>query len=608
MTRSARHRRSVPLARLLLISIGTLVVLVGGSVLFVLRSTSEHLLHAAGTRSLLRTMDVIETIVRSHLDPARFQVESLADLLTSEDFDLSDTELIATTLQGALASTPQIRVLVFSDANLQFVAAVKDAQDGSISIEQHDNREEELARSMDEVMQTASTAQWGELIAVESIDRTILNVRYPVRRDGKYLGFLAAGVTKREMSKVAVSIENLMGVTTYLSLGDRQIIAHPDLVEDNGSQAVADLFRQIKATKTLDSIETIRDPDSEDDAIDEPFELGQVEAFHFQYANKSQVGFTRALNEYGNPPLVIGSYCAEEILVAPMRLLYQAAAIAFILLVIALGVAVWLSRAISRPIQRVSAGVTQIGQFSLQDVKPMAASPIREVDDLASSFNRMLGAIHSFSTYIPQKLAAMVVQGKAGASVESEERELTVMFTDIAGFTTLSEGMDAVSVAEFINEHLTMLAECVEGTGGTIDKYIGDALMAFWGAPERMENSAEAACRAAQLMAERIRQDNQQRISHGQVAVRLRIGIHTGPLVVGNIGAPGRINYTVVGDTVNIAQRLESLGKQIDAEAEVIVLLSETTAENAQVGFNLHQEGDFQLRGKQQDIGVYRLQ
>jgi adenylate cyclase len=233
---------------------------------------------------------------------------------------------------------------------------------------------------------------------------------------------------------------------------------------------------------------------------------------------------------------------------------------------------------------------------------------LRDAHELASSFNRMLWALRAFSTYVPMKLANQVVQGVVGAQVASEERELTVMFTDIVSFTSLSEGMNAVEVADFINDHLTMLAQCVEETGGTIDKYIGDALMAFWGAPQRMENTSAAACRAAALMAQRLREDNLQRLAAGKQPIRLRIGIHTGPLVVGNIGAPGRINYTVVGDTVNVAQRLESLGKQVDADAEFVALLSSATADHLADEFTLHAEGEFQLRGKQHDVGVLRLQ
>lgn len=180
-----------------------------------------------------------------------------------------------------------------------------------------------------------------------------------------------------------------------------------------------------------------------------------------------------------------------------------------------------------------------------------------------------------------------------------------------AGVTTREMSRVAAQIRELVgvSTYLTLdgrqvlarpeLAECVEETGGTIDKYIGDALMAFWGAPQRIENSAAATCRAASLMAERLQEDNKQRVSSVKRAIRVWIGIHTGPLVVGNIGAPGRINYTVVGDTVNVAQRLEALGKEVHTEAEVVVLLSAATGGQLAREFPARVEGDFQLRGKQ---------
>jgi adenylate cyclase len=162
-------------------------------------------------------------------------------------------------------------------------------------------------------------------------------------------------------------------------------------------------------------------------------------------------------------------------------------------------------------------------------------------------------------------------------------------------------------VAEFINEHLTLLAECVEDEGGTIDKYIGDSLMAFWGAPEPLDNSAEKACRAAWKIATAIAAENERRLSEGRDPVRVRVGVHTGPLIVGNIGAPSRINYTVVGDTVNTTQRLESLGKEIAPDDEVIVLISGTTASMLPTEFRTELAGSFQVKGRVEPVAVHRL-
>lgn len=575
--------------------------------LLLLRSTSEHLLLDVGTRTLLRTMDVIEIVVRGHLDPAQTQVESVGQLMQRTDFDLENAEQIEGILRGALASTPQIRVLAYCDADLHGLALVKEVDANGVIIEKQDISNEAMMGSMDAMMRNSRVARWGELIDADTIDRTVLNVRYPIWREEEYCGFLVAGVTTMEMSRVTESIQDLMGVSTYLTLGKRQILAHPALMGEGVSEQYAELFQQLTSVKNLHSSVGIPTAELDDQGDAWPSDESGLESFEFQLNGEKYAGFVRSLEGYGEPPLSVGGYCAAKYVDAPMRLLYQAGAISFLVLAIALGVATWLSRSISRPFRRVSKGVMKIGQFDLNDVHEMQRSRIQEVDDLASSFNRMLWALRSLSTYVPHKLANQVVNGVVGASVASEERELTVMFTDIARFTSLSEGMDATEVANFINEHLTMLAEGVESTGGTIDKYIGDSLMAFWGAPERLDNSAAAACRAATLMVAQLREDNRQRVAAGKPSIGLRIGIHTGPLVVGNIGAPGRINYTVMGDTVNVAQRLEGLGKQVDADAEVVVLLSAETATQLDGDFELHSEGECQLRGKQQGVSVLRL-
>ncbi len=160
----------------------------------------------------------------------------------------------------------------------------------------------------------------------------------------------------------------------------------------------------------------------------------------------------------------------------------------------------------------------------------------------------------------------------------SETRELTVMFTDIVHFSEISERMGAEETAAFLNRHFGLLAACIEAEDGTIDKYIGDAVMAFWGAPDRMDD--HAARRSARRAASPRRSPPTMRAARrkGLRPVRVRIGIHSGPAVVGNIGTPERVNYTIVGDTVNDAQRLEALGHKLDAGADVTVLMSAETA------------------------------
>ena len=164
-------------------------------------------------------------------------------------------------------------------------------------------------------------------------------------------------------------------------------------------------------------------------------------------------------------------------------------------------------------------------------------------------------------------------------------------------------------LADLLNEHFALLNEAIEAEGGTIDKYIGDSVMAFWGAPEDQPDHAARACRAALQIAQALGDDNRRRQADGKAPIRLRIGIHSGTAVVGNIGAPGRVNYTLVGDTVNIAQRLEGLAKDVGVapDADAVILVSEETQAELPSDFALDAEGQHELRGHSGTVAVYRL-
>jgi len=157
--------------------------------------------------------------------------------------------------------------------------------------------------------------------------------------------------------------------------------------------------------------------------------------------------------------------------------------------------------------------------------------------------------------------------------------EVTVMFTDIAGFTAMAAGRPAAVVADFLNDHFALVAACIEAESGVLDKFIGDGVMAYWEGSPKTPDHAIQATRAALAIADAIRRDNGRRVARGEAPVRLRIGLHSGPAVIGALGAPSRMARTVIGETVNIAQRLEQLGKAIaGADDEVTILASEAVA------------------------------
>ena len=366
------------------------------------------------------------------------------------------------------------------------------------------------------------------------------------------------------------------------------------------------------AVTSFPSLAALGDPVMGHPATAPPLEEGALTVPAGIFAREPSVdgeqylAFARDIDGYSDLPITVGAYSLKHAVDAPLRLFYWGTLVGLGMLGISLIVAALMAGAIARPIRRAATGATAIGNLDFDEVTPLSESRFREIDSLAQSFNAMLEGLRAFGRYVPRTLVTRLVkEGRVGSG--SEERVLAIMFTDIVSFTSTCERMSATEVAAFINQHLSLVSACVEKEGGTIDKFIGDAVMAFWGAPGRIDNPAEAACRAAIAIQRAIAADNRQRTGDGLEPVRIRIGIHLGPVVVDDIGAPNRINYTIVGDTVNATQRLESLGKAVDPDAEAIALVSREIVEAVPPGFQFINRGKHLVKGKHEELEVYQL-
>ena len=184
-----------------------------------------------------------------------------------------------------------------------------------------------------------------------------------------------------------------------------------------------------------------------------------------------------------------------------------------------------------------------------------------------------------------------------------ETKELTIMFADIRGFTSLSEGLTADEVVTLLNEYLGEMTEILFQRWGTLDKYIGDAIMAFWGSPFPQEDYAQRACSAALDMCARLEELNLRWREENRPTLAIGVGLNTGPVNVGNMGSDRRLAWTVMGDNVNLASRLEGLTK----EYGVRMVVSESTWQQVQSHFVGRDLDRIRVKGKQQPVGVYEL-
>ena len=177
------------------------------------------------------------------------------------------------------------------------------------------------------------------------------------------------------------------------------------------------------------------------------------------------------------------------------------------------------------------------------------------------------------------------------------------MFTDMSGFTATAEQMSAEAVASLLNAHHTLVIGCVEAEGGTVDKLIGDGLLAFWNAPEPQPDHADRALRAALAIRAALREANRE----APHPVRLRVGLHTGPAVVGHVGSPRRLSYTIVGDTVNVGSRIEQQNRELQPDAEVAILLSDATARALNAPPPLRALGRHRMRGREGEVELFTV-
>jgi adenylate cyclase len=221
----------------------------------------------------------------------------------------------------------------------------------------------------------------------------------------------------------------------------------------------------------------------------------------------------------------------------------------------------WMSSSLTRPIGRAVAETKRIRNFDLGEGLGIR-SRIIEIQELADALDAMQEGLRSFGAYIPKALVQTIVASGKSTGIGGERRTLTLMFTDLENFTRHSETLPPEQVLVQLSSYFKAISGCIHDHGGTVDKFIGDAVMAFWNAPLADPGHATNACRAALRCRAVSRRLNADFAAAGHSPMLTRFGLHTGDVVVGNVGSADRMQYTALGAQVNVAARIEGLNKQ----------------------------------------------
>jgi adenylate cyclase len=236
-------------------------------------------------------------------------------------------------------------------------------------------------------------------------------------------------------------------------------------------------------------------------------------------------------------------------------------------------------------------------------VAPPVHSAIREIDELGRSVSTMRTLVQTFSNFVPKRLVQQLVETGDAMTLGGTRREVTVLFTDVVNFTGITENRDPAQVMLYTSRYFAALSEAIMANKGTVDKFIGDAVMAIWNAPMEDDDHVANACAAVLACIEANRELNAAFEREGWPAYNTRFGLHVGDVVVGNIGSLDRMNYTVLGATVNLAARLESLNKNYQTTA----LASEAVKQRVESRFVFRSVGRIQPKGFAAEFQVHEL-
>ena len=601
---SPRRPLRLPLIAALILAFGSLALISGGAYIVVLSGAT-----GAAERLLIdraeRAVDQQVELIRSRLDPITRQLELIAALAAVGRIDVESPVAVRETLAVMMNSLSGVSIAAFGTLDLKLHRVIRHP-DGTMTRDTIPLLE--VSRGLERLreLQTAHDTFWGALFWSTQLKQQVLNVRTPVRRiDDAFIGGLIATVAVGDLSSLMGDPAN--GGRYFILVDHDKVLAHHRLIDASALN--------LSEAKPLPTIHEIGDPvlarfwdaPVPDRRLDRALggfgRVVEAEGVRWVFVH-------RELEGYGPTPWLIGQYIPIKEATEDLDRLMNGAIVGGITLAVAALLALLLGVRMARSIRTITTAAEAMERLEF-DQPTRRPSRLREIDDAAHSLDKARSALKWFGAYVPQRLVRRLMElGEDG--ITSRGRTVSVMFTEIVEFTPQAEGLPDHETAELLNHHFALLGACIEHEHGMIDKYIGDSVMAVWGGLQRMEDHADRAVRAALAIVKAIGEDNARRRADGKPPIRMRIGLHSGRVVSGNIGAPGRVNFTVIGDAVNVAQRFEQLGKEFMTPADDIVLLvsGQTLAalhDRSSLGIDLPPPEQRRVKGHDAPVEVYRL-
>ena len=613
------NRFRYPITAIAVVGLGALVAFsVGLSMYFGLSIAAENTRRLMAQRSENLVSD-LDRRITSQLRPVVQQARGAVEQIERGNVKMEDAQALNTLMRFMLGATPHLAEIAITDPHAR--SRRWTATSAQPLVEERSDRPDVTAWL--EAQASGTGPRWRAPLWSATLGRTVLHLDTPIRIDGTFAGVFSLAVTISDLSLHIASAGSETGVIPFILYGRDHVLAHPLLISwtpsvTNRDHPLVDLDALGDAV-----LERIWAPDNR-----EPYLLGgmtEASASRVTVGEDLYVFLYRDIDRFGPEPWTIGAYVrfgtsdlgkwladivrttmsgsfenTENIHGNEFERVIAAVFAGFVVLVLSVARAVWVVNRATRPIRALAAAARCIEAQGLDRVRSLPPSRVAEFDDANRSFNRMVTGLkesvlvrETLGRFVPTDVAKVLLT--EGGELAPEQREATVLFCDLEGFTALTEILGPDGIVEFLNEYFEVMVEILERHRGVVTQFQGDAILATFNVPVPDPGHAANALRAAIEM-----QNTAIRQTFAGQRVANRVGINTGRVVAGAVGAKGRLSYTVHGDAVNLAARLEALNKEFGTR----ILISEATAAQVE-GFDLQPMGEVQVRGQTARVAVY---
>jgi class 3 adenylate cyclase/ABC-type nitrate/sulfonate/bicarbonate transport system substrate-binding protein len=423
----------------------------------------------------------------------------------------------------------------------------------------------------------------------------VIFVRYPITRDGVFIGVATANITLDVLSRfLATHRASPHSLTLIADPADGKIIVAPDR---------AKAVRSVGGKLEVANLENFADPNVRA-AYREQIATARDE-FVFRSpvtGEELSVSFIRFPGQVGQRWEVVTLTPTDDFVGELKATNRQMVGVIIVLTALEFFLIYFLCTRLARPIESVSQDLKSVEGLSFAGPSTRR-SQIKEIAQLQSAAALLRNSLQSFSSFVPLDIVKELVKSGHPLTLGVEPRQLTVFFSDLENFSTHAEQMAPNELLDQMSVYFEQVSQAISQEEGTVDKFIGDGVMAFWGAPVARPDHARRGCAGAMRAARRMERTNDAWEAEGRPRIRIRIGLHTADVLVGNVGSSERLSYTVMGDGVNVAARLEGINKLFGTT----ICISDSVCEAAGSDVLVRPLRTVQVKGRTNKFMIYQL-